>query len=471
MGKSFVSTFLYDCELHFNDKDGNSVEIMKECIKYILISHDYKNKIMPIIYLKANIKPSIYNKMVPQQGTAKIVLALSRIRDGGSTSSTAKYIVNGEFDYYMTDDPNAYKALDEIGEANGNIAYKTCTIGLIKSDILSKNQKTFEGVYKNTNTLSLIQSATSNMNIIIQPFTNNTDIETFTCPAVTSVGQFINYVNSKYSFYTGNYIYYIDFDKTYLRSNDGSYIDMKDNDFRYIAFDVEDLTQYQSLSTGIVEDESQDAYIIYVNANDAQINTDRISSNLNSIITSVDTSQGGESTDVSIIDTSAITNITGNTNAASIISSTDPNAANNVATMISENANTLTITKSDMNSKIFTPNKQYMLSYYHDNPSYCGLYYLVGKTEIYLLSGTDFKCQMTITLRKCADFINSVQSKINERSGRVASVETTTGTITGDISVSMDTTKGVTAESTGIINKNNTKKNKKKTRKYKRKPR
>ena len=139
--------------------------------------------------------------------------------------------------------------------------------------------------------------------------------------------------------------------------------------------------------------------------------------------------------------------------------------------MISENANTLTITKSDMNSKIFTPNKQYMLSYYHDNPSYCGLYYLVGKTEIYLLSGTDFKCQMTITLRKCADFINSVQSKINERSGRVASVETTTGTITGDISVSMDTTKGVTAESTGIINKNNTKKNKKKTRKYKRKPR
>ena len=77
MGKSFVSTFLYDCELHFNDKDGNSTEIMKECVKYILISHDYKSKIMPVIYLKANITPSIYNKMVPQQGTSKIVLKLS----------------------------------------------------------------------------------------------------------------------------------------------------------------------------------------------------------------------------------------------------------------------------------------------------------------------------------------------------------------------------------------------------------
>ena len=456
MGKSFVSTFLYDCELHFNDKDGKSTDIIKETVKYILISHDYKNKIMPVIYLKVNLTPSLYNKMVHQQGVGKIVLTLSRIRDSGSTSSIAKHVVNGEFDYYMTDDPNAYKALDEVAEANGNIAYKTCTIGLIKSDIISKNQRSFEGVYKNTNTLSLIQSATSNMNIIIQPFTNNTDIETFTCPAVTSVGQFINYVNSKYSFYSGNYIYYIDFDKTYLRSNDGSYIDMKDNDFRYIAFDVEDLTQYQSLSSGMVEDEAQNAYIIYVNANDAQVNTDRVTSDLNGIITSVDTSQGGEATDVSIIDTSAITNITGTTNAAVIINSTDPNAANNAATIVSENANTLTITKADMNSKVFTPNKQYMLSYYHDNPSYCGLYYLVEKTEMYLLTGTNLKCQMTITLKKCADFISSIQAKVNARSSKVASAETTTGTVTGDISVSTDVSKGITSDSTGITSNTDT---------------
>ena len=429
MGKSFVSTFLYDCELHFNDKDGKSTEIIKEAIKYILISHDYKNKIMPVIYLKVNLTPSLYNKMVPQQGVGKIILTLSRIRDSGSTSSIAKHVVNGEFDYYMTDDPNAYKALDEVAEANGNIAYKTCTIGLIKSDIISKNQRSFEGVYKNTNTLSLIQSATSNMNIIIQPFTNNTDIETFTCPAVTSVGQFINYVNSKYSFYSGNYIYYIDFDKTYLRSNDGSYID---------------------ISSGMVEDEAQNAYIIYVNANDAKVNTDRVTSDLNSIITSIDTSQGGETTDVSIIDTSAITNITGNTNAATIINSTDPNAATNAATIVSENANSLTITKADMNSKVFTPNKQYMLSYYHDNPSYCGLYYLVEKTEIYLLTGTDLKCQMTITLKKCADFVSTIQAKVNARSSKVASAETTTGTVTGDISTNSNVAEGVTSSSAGI---------------------
>lgn len=432
MAKSFISTFLYDCELFFNDKDGGTTEIMKEAIKYILISHDYRTKIMPIIYIKVNLRPSIYNKMVPQQGLAKLMLSLSRRRDSGSTSSVNKRVIHGEFDYFMTDNPNAYKALDELGDGNSGNAYKTCTIGLVDISLLKKNQKSFEGVYKNTNTLSLIQSATSDMNIIIQPFDNNTELESFTCPAVTSVGQFINYINSQYSLYKGNYIYYLDFDKTYLRSNDGSYIDMKDNDKRYIAFDVEDLTQYQSLSTGIVEDDSQDAYIIYINANDAQVSTDRVTNELTSIVTSVDTAQGGEATDVSIIDTSAITNITSNTNASNIITSTDPNAAANAATIIAENSNTLVVTKTDMDTRIFTPNKQYMLSYYNDNPGYCGLYYLVSKTEVYLMSGTDLKSQMTIMLKKCADFVDTVQNKINQRSGKIASTESPTGTLKGD---------------------------------------
>ena len=207
---------------------------------------------------------------------------------------------------------------------------------------------------------------------------------------------------------------------------------MKDNDKRYIAFDVEDLTQYQSLSTGIVEDDSQDAYIIYINANDAQVSTDRVTNELTSIVTSVDTAQGGEATDVSIIDTSAITNITSNTNASNIITSTDPNAAANAATIIAENSNTLVVTKTDMDTRIFTPNKQYMLSYYNDNPGYCGLYYLVNKTEVYLMSGTNLKSQMTIMLKKCADFVDTVQNKINQRSGKIASTESPTGTLKGD---------------------------------------
>ena len=170
----------------------------------------------------------------------------------------------------------------------------------------------------------------------------------------------------------------------------------------------------------------------FLQSADAQINTNRVSSDLNGIVTAVDTAQGGESVDVSVVDTSAITSINSNINANTIITSTDPNAATNAATMVSENANTLTVTKTDMDTRIFTPNKQYMLSYYYDNPNYCGLYYLVGKTEIYLTTGTDLKSQMTITLKKCADFVNDIQSKINQRSGKIASTKSPTGTLYGN---------------------------------------
>jgi hypothetical protein len=48
------------------------------------------------------------------------------------------------------------------------------------------------------------------------------------------------------------------------------------------------------------------------------------------------------------------------------------------------------------------------------------------------MSGTDLKSQMTIMLKKCADFVDTVQNKINQRSGKIASTESPTGTLKGD---------------------------------------
>ena len=401
--KSFITTFTYDCEVSFNDAENNtSTSILKECVKYLLIEHDYRNRIMPVIYMKVNLTPSLYNKMVPQQGKSKIFLNLTRVRNQGSTSSCAKSVIRDEFDYYMTDDPNSYKKLDTLAEGRGQ-AYKLCYIGLIKSDLQAINRKTFEGIYKDTNTASLVQEATKDMDIVMQPLTNNIPITNFACPTVTSIGQFLNYLNQQYSFYSGNYIYYLDFDKVYLRSNDGSYIDAKDGDHKYIAFDIRDLTDYDSLSSGIVDDDNQDAYIVYIESNNAQLLIDRITSELNGTITNI---SNNAVQDTSVVDTSAITSIDSNIAANTIITTNDPNGASNLSTMIAENSDTLTVTKTDMDSRIFTPNKVYMLSYYEDNPSYCGIYYLTKKQEIYLRNGNQMSCQMTITMKKTADFVS-----------------------------------------------------------------
>ena len=82
-------------------------------------------------------------------------------------------------------------------------------------------------------------------------------------------------------------MFYMDFEKTYLRSYDGSYIDAGDGDHKNIAIDVRDLTQYKGLASGIVEDPDQDAYIIYVNGSDCTISVDRTSSSIVGNISSV----------------------------------------------------------------------------------------------------------------------------------------------------------------------------------------
>ena len=395
---AYQSSFDYDCELSFN-YDGKSSRILKECVKYIIITYDYMRRVMPIIYMKISLPANIYNKMVPAQGKGKLYFKLYRTKQN-VTSSTPKACIYDEFDYYMPDDPNSFKPLDETNADQGS-SYKECTIGLIKSELTEQNQRTFEGIYKNTNTASLIQSATQHMKMVMQPFTNNIQLSSFSCPPIGTVGQFIAYVNSQYSFYNGSYVYFMDFDKTYLRSNDGSYIDAKEGGYPYVAFDIRDMTEYQAQTVGIVEDPKQKAYIIYVDGVNARINVSRSVSQLNGNVISIN-SEGSSTT--ANIDTSAITSIASNINGANILRSDDPNAANVLASSIEESIGTLIITKTDMDSKIFTPNKQYLLSNYQDNPSYCGIYYLTGKEELYLRTGTALKCQITLGLKKTADF-------------------------------------------------------------------
>ena len=397
---AYQASYDYDCELEFHN-NGVSYDILKECVKYMIIDYDYSKRIMPVIYMKITLPANIYNKMVPAQGTGKLFLRLYRTKQN-VTSASPKNCIYEEFDYYMTDDPNSFKKLDEVGATSG-ASYKDCIIGLLKTELTNQNQKSFEGIYKNANTTSLIQSATSHMKMIMQPFVNNIDFESFSCPSIGSVGQFIAYVNTQYSFYNGSYIYFMDFDKTYLRSNDGNYIDAKDGDYPYIAFDIRDMTEYQAQTTGIVDDPDQKAYIIYINGTNATISMDRATSQTNGLAMAIDAT-GNATTQQ--IDTSAITNIQSTVDGTAIVRSDDPNAASVFASTVEENAGNLVVSKADMDSRIFTPNKMYLLSNYEDNPKYCGVYYMSSKKELYLRSGAQMKCMMYISLRKVADFAN-----------------------------------------------------------------
>ena len=67
--KKDMKSYIYDCEISYNPSDKNeSIELRREFVKYILVSSDYLNTIMPVIYIKIALSHEIYKQMIYDQG-------------------------------------------------------------------------------------------------------------------------------------------------------------------------------------------------------------------------------------------------------------------------------------------------------------------------------------------------------------------------------------------------------------------
>lgn len=425
----YTSGYTYQLTYMSSDKATKPIPLMNETVQYIYISHDYSNAIMPIIYIKIRVTPKIYNLLVPDQGKGKLILEIHRIKDyiepnkndGTLKLMQPKPVIGpdcSEFDYFMTDNPDTFKKMESIHD-NDTLAYRECLIGLIKLKFQTYNRnKYFEGIYKDVTSASLIKYALSGLsNVVIQPFNHNTTFNQFVCPTVTSRGQFISYVNSKSAFYRGSYMYYMDFNRTYLLANDGVYVDAKDGDpGKSISFHVLDTLDTfdqnsSKLGTGLVEyvtDNKESGYIVYMYGNSMAISIDRVTSSLVGNIEKITTDSGQIQS--SQVNTSNITNIQ-NTEQKLMYISQDPNGADNLSKRITEATITIGITQNDLDTTIFTPNKQYNLAFYlvpkgdpkYEGDKYIGHYYMIKKDEYYIRREDKLRCVLNATFRKCIE--------------------------------------------------------------------
>lgn len=395
---AYQSVFVYDLELSYINDD-TEYTILPDSIQYMVVDYDYDNHIMPVIYMIGNIESNLYLRMQESQFKGKISLTLFKRCKSGTSGTKIKYI-SDQFDYFIKDDPNPTKDFDKMVDGKGQ-AYKKCVIGLVKTELTRNNQHNFNAIYKDTNVSSIIQNATKHMKMVIEPFKYNYDIAEFSVPPIPSVGQFISYVDKNFSLYGSPYCYFMDFDKTYLKSNSGKYIDAKDGKFPYIAIDVRDMIQYQALIDGMVVDDSQEAYIIYVEKDKATITPDRVTSNTVGSVLSVNSS--GETEQIAI-DTSIITNIESDISNYTTIRTDNANAARMVAEAVQQKAAGLTIYKAHTDHSIYTPNKEFLLSNYEDNNQYTGRYYMAFKKEIYQRHGNEFRGMINIGLRLVSNY-------------------------------------------------------------------
>lgn len=386
--------YKYQLELSYISSTNKEYVIAPPSVTYLYIMRDYEKDVRPYILFKVKLDADIYDRMLNDQGKGRINLHIMMFNKDG-TSSIFKSYINDQFDFMMQENQNPTANLDKLVAGKG-IAYKTCTVGLYKSELIKQNQRQFNGIYKNTTMASLIQDATSDMKILIEPLKFNTSIDTLNVPTMNTVTSYLTYLNSKYNFYGEQYTFFCDFDKTYLKSNSGKYIDAKDGQYPYVAVDIRPMTDYQSNQTGIVIDDSQKAYIIYVDPAYVTFDPDRITPQLSSNVVAINTS--GEHQESSV-DTSMITDTASDKNSTVYVSSNDPNASKYIANTMTNKSVPIIISKPEMDATIFTPNKEYLISNYQGNNQYTGRYYLASKQEIFINKDVEFLCTINLGMR------------------------------------------------------------------------
>lgn len=390
-----ISRYKYTVTLNFIDTNNTEINILNPCIAAIAINYDYEKFNMPIIFIILNIESSLYTKIISGIGKANFMLNISKY-DVEATNPVVLDYVKSMFSYYMDSNPNLTKDLDTYVDNSGQ-AYKRCTIGLLKKELINNNKVVFNQIFRNTNMIGIVHKCTAHMKMVIEPFSYNSNIGQLIIPPLNSVSSLIKYLNNYNNFYNGNYRYFMDFNQTYLLSTSGNPIDAMDGQYLNVSIDIKNTMEDLAQSLGLIKDDAQRIYIIYFDILNTKIQVNNISKENATRIVGVSTS--GEVLENTIKMFNTAEGISDRTVFKRI-----PNNNSNIMKTYTNNAELnnviLSVTKSEIDNSILTPNKEYIINNFEGYNEYNGRYLLAYKKEILLQKDEEFMSNTTLGLRK-----------------------------------------------------------------------
>ena len=389
---------------------GSSSLNLSETIGSVILNHDFDKKNMPIIYLQVSLAPDQYNTLVEHAEDGNIILTLYKY-DATSNSQIKKKYISDSFSYMMTSDPNYNESLNtgsnqQFEQKDDNDAVLRATsyfsgyIALVKEESLNNNKQLSNGIIRNTNLISIIHKYTKHMNMVMEPIdsSHNVNISQIIIPPISTVTKLLEYLNQQYSFYSSGYRYFRDFDKTYLMSNSGKSMDLHDGSYNKVMIHICDPLEVIDSGIAMEIDSANKAYIIRVDANSTSMKVDQsIDKSYNSIM-SVDSSGNTSKVDLNVSSHSDSTQKVQVTK----VSNSNFDSANETKAFSESAGIMLTITKSNLDSSILTPNKEYIVKNYKNNAQYDGKYILSYKKEV-LVSDGNYVISTMFGLRKVSD--------------------------------------------------------------------
>lgn len=442
----------YKCNISMSFiKDNTEYKIDENFINYIMIENLYESNYMPVIYVSVRVVNDIYSQLIQSEKNGKVYLRIDRFNTYSNTSLSKTYIED-QFTYICsTSNPNYTQVLDDN---TMDQSYKQITLALMSMDILNKIKTSFNGIFGNIEHNTLIVKTLEGLNSVVKPVLYNPIHETIIIPAMNSKVKLLKFIFDECPFYDTNYIFFTDFNKTYLLDLTGEACDGGDGQLSTVMLDIRELTQEHAYYDGM--EEKNGAYYIYINPAHTNVSENKGMDKISNQLVTIDDDGKVEYVDLDI-----------NNNIDSEVKQTFRRGGDTILykNIVESNTVIIELLKENIDSTVLTPNKEYVINNYADYADYNGKYTLLYKKEVIKNINGEFGLSVSLGLRKVGNITSIGRSVVEEairRSksavGRYTRTDTKITTTTskksnnGNIATPTSTKNNSSSENT-IVNK------------------
>lgn len=377
--------------------DGKEEPILTECINTVICNYDYENNNIPVIYMGVRLEAALYNKMVLNADKGTITLTISKSKTGGNYDIFENYIKD-TFIYFMSDEPDYNESLNKQAGTDDTLMqnFKSGYMALIQQSTTNNNKKVANTIIRNSNMASIIHKYTSHMKMVMEPLHTDKEFKFLFIPPLDSIAKLLEFLNKQSVFYRKGFRYFVDFDKTYLLSKEGNPVDIKDGNYNTIIINVNDKLELEAVQQGIITDPENKAYVLNINPSDTVININKADDKIVNNIIGVDSYGNTKEVDLDIFKTQ------GGESKVKIerVPSDNMEYVDYLKNSIENNSILLSIQKTDIDTALITPNKEFLVHNYKSISNYNGRYVLSYKKETFIRSDNIFVNNTIFGVRK-----------------------------------------------------------------------
>ncbi len=395
-----LTGYRYTISLQYlNVKRNIATQIKNECLKSLIIDHNYDVNTMPILYANLKLDKSLVDDMIRNQNDNLIVIALYKY-DKNAEIQIETECFRKQFIYFLPDDVNKMDPVDYNDETNPTMkgdTFTSLTLGLLALEHVNNNKTRCEITVKDVTQYDIVKYITSHFkDLIIEPFSYNETWEQFVLPSsnADSVNKALKFLNNTRVFYSTPYRYYQDFNHTYIISSSGNAIKRSDEVYSSILLTIRDIDDVAANDTGVIINRSTGSYEVYINYANTQVYDNTLVNKSKSKIRGI-TSSGAS--DISLANASSYSK---DKTVSLRLNNDNEHMIENLESQYNTENFLLYFSKNDLDTDLFTINKRISIHNIDRYREFNGNYLLYRKREIYLREDSSFIMNSMINLRR-----------------------------------------------------------------------